>query len=113
MSIWGRGRVRNISFASPEAVGTCDCCGFQYSHSDLDWQYEWQGAALQNTYMLVCPTCMDIPQEQLRAIILPPDPRPIQNPRPFMSVEAATDIRVTQGGDTRVTMNGDTRVTQG
>jgi len=31
---------------------------------------------------LVCKSCLDVPQEQLRTIILPPDPVPISNPRP-------------------------------
>lgn len=34
-----------------------------------------------NLRILVCRPCMDKPQEQLRTIILPPDPEPVQNPR--------------------------------
>lgn len=43
---------------------------------------EWYGARVQNTNMLVCDTCMDDLQEQLRTIVIPPDPVPIKNPRP-------------------------------
>jgi hypothetical protein len=32
--------------------------------------------------MLVCPSCLDRPNEQLRTITLPPDPVPIMNARP-------------------------------
>lgn len=32
--------------------------------------------------ILVCRECLDIPQSQLRPIVLPPDPVPIFNPRP-------------------------------
>lgn len=32
--------------------------------------------------ILVCQSCYDKPQEQLRTVILPPDPVPIMNPRP-------------------------------
>jgi hypothetical protein len=37
---------------------------------------------LQNLRLLVCDRCLDVPQEQLKARILPPDPLPIRNPRP-------------------------------
>lgn len=36
-----------------------------------------------NKQVLVCPNrCYDQPQEQLRAIVLPPDPPPVWQPRP-------------------------------
>jgi len=75
------GRAR-ISRANPEAQGVCDRCGGRYTHKTLRWQFEWAGARLQNRYILVCPGCLDIPQENIRTIVLPPDPRPIANPRP-------------------------------
>lgn len=36
---------------------------------------------MQNLRLLVCDTCYDTPQEQLRAIVLPPDPTPVINAR--------------------------------
>jgi len=42
-----------------------------------------QSSGHQN--MLVCDTCYDTPQEQLRSIVLPADPTPIVNPRPERS----------------------------
>jgi len=63
-------------------MGICDGCGFQFTHSELVWQYEWMGPRLGNQRKLVCRTCNDEPQEQLRTLILPPDPTPIANPRP-------------------------------
>jgi hypothetical protein len=52
-----------------------------YNHVDLQWQYDWAGASLINKRMLVCRPCLDTPQQQLRAIILPADPVPVINPR--------------------------------
>ena len=75
------GRAR-ISRSNPEAQGVCDRCGARYTHKTLQWQFDWAGARLQNKYILVCPGCLDVPQENLRTIVLPPDPRPIANPRP-------------------------------
>jgi hypothetical protein len=98
---------------------------------NLRWQYDWAGASLINKRILVCNTCYDEPQQQLRAIIIPADPTPIINPRvePYAwdeidrrqvsgnnTTNAQTGIPVQQG-DTRVTtIDGDipdrTRVTQ-
>lgn len=76
------GRAR-VSARRPSALGICDRCGFTYNLKDLRWQYQWAGAHLQNLRLLVCEnTCLDIPQEQLRSIIIPPDPLPVFNPRP-------------------------------
>lgn len=72
----------------PEARAICDFCGFHYNHKDLRWQYQWQGPKLQNIRFLVCHKCYDIPQEQLRLIILPPDPVAIKNARPENYVNA-------------------------
>jgi hypothetical protein len=72
----------NISQIYPRALAICDRCGFMYNHDDLTWQYQWRGTKLQNIRFLVCETCLDIPQEQLRTIIIPMDPVPIMNARP-------------------------------
>lgn len=79
---WHRqGRAR-ISATSPRALGVCDRCGFTDNLNRLAWQFQWQGTTLQNLQILVCSDCLDIPQMQLRTIILPPDPVPVLNPRP-------------------------------
>jgi hypothetical protein len=75
------GRAR-ISRLSPEAQAVCDRCGFRFAHAALRWQYQWNGPKLQNLRILVCDGCYDTPQEQLRTILIPPDPVPIMNPRP-------------------------------
>jgi len=75
------GRAR-VSARDPRAFGICDRCNFQYNLQSLTWQFEWQGAQLQNRRILVCPICLDVPQENLRSIVLPPDPVPVLNPRP-------------------------------
>lgn len=74
------GRAK-ISRSKPQAQACCDRCGFRYAHTDLHWQFDWTGPRLQNLYLLVCQSCLDKPQENIRTIVLPPDPRPIANPR--------------------------------
>lgn len=81
-----RGRA-NISQVSPRALAVCDRCGALYNHIDLSWQYQWRGTKLQNIKALVCQDCLDVPQEQLRVIILPMDPVPIMNARPESYVD--------------------------
>lgn len=51
-------------------------------HERMVWQYEWQGARLINTRVLVHPDELDVPQRQLGTIVVPPDPPPIMNARP-------------------------------
>jgi len=76
-----------ISRTSPRALAVCDRCGFRFNHIDLSWQFQYAGTRLQNLRILVCRDCMDIPQAQLKTIILPADPIPIQNPRPGDEVD--------------------------
>ncbi len=59
----------------------CDRCSIWYNRVDLNFQFDWRGTSLQNLWILVCRKCLDIPQEQLRAIQLPADPDPIWQPR--------------------------------
>lgn len=124
------GRARTNP-TNPQAHAICDRCGFRYNHVDLHWQQDWRGATMQNTRILVCDTCYDEPQAQLRSIVIPADPVPIVNPRVepyawdqidrrqlsgFNTIDPSTGIPVQQG-DTRVTTIDDdvpdgTRVTQ-
>lgn len=75
------GRAR-VSAKNPQAQGVCDRCGFWSNLVDLQWQYDWRGTSLQNLWIRVCDDCLDVPQEQLRAIQLPADPVPVWQPRP-------------------------------
>lgn len=87
MSWWNaRGRAR-VSVKNAEAFGICDCCGFLYNLNQLRWQYAWQGAQLINQNLRHCPSCLDIPNEQGRQIVIPPDPVPVPNPRPELQSE--------------------------
>ena len=81
------GRAQIDPFA-PQAIGICDRCGFQYNLRSLQWQQRWAGTNLINSNLLVCDRCLDIPNEQLRSIRLPPDPDPIMNARPENFAEA-------------------------
>lgn len=71
----------SVSARNPRAFGICDRCGFLYNHHQLQWQFDYAGAGLINKRILVCNPCLDTPQAQLRAIVLPADPTPIDNPR--------------------------------
>jgi hypothetical protein len=72
----------------PEAWGVCDRCGIWYGLDDLHWQYQYAGVGLINLNLLVCRLCLDVPQPQLTATILPPDPDPVFNARPeYYSVD--------------------------
>ncbi len=78
MRVHGRARV---SARDPRAFAICDRCGFLYNHHTLSFQFEYAGAGLYNTQMLVCGRCYDTPQAQLKSINIPADPLPIMNPR--------------------------------
>lgn len=82
---------------NPQAHAICDRCGFRYNWVNLRWQYDWRGASMQNIRLLVCEDCYDVPQEQLRAIVVPADPTPIVNARVQDFVVAETNTRYTSG----------------
>lgn len=97
----------SVSARRPSALGVCDRCGFTYQLNRLRWQYQWQGMQLQNLRLLVCDECLDVPQIQLKTIILPPDPLPVLNPRPEpYSQEVPTYIQ-TMDGQAFTTVDGD------
>ena len=81
----------SVSTKNPRAFGICDRCGFLYNHDRLQWQFDYAGAGLINKRILVCNPCLDTPQNQLRSIILPADPVPIENPRVQDYAAAETD----------------------
>lgn len=68
----------------------CDRCGLWWNRSRLSNQNDWRGAALLPLYIFVCPDCLDVPAEQLRAITLPADPLPVYlaKPETFVSDES-------------------------
>jgi len=54
-----------------------------------------------NKHLLKCPYCLDEPQPQLRAIIIPPDPDPVYNARPEQySVDEGPMPLTTEGART-------------
>lgn len=119
------GRAK-ISSRNPTAAGVCDACQFVYQLSELRWQMAWSGNRLVNLKQLVCRRCNDLPNQQLRAIVLPADPMPVMNPRVNNWQAAETNYRTTSGQNTvdpktgipipgntmRITENDDYRVTQ-
>lgn len=76
------GKYASVSPQNPSAFAQCDRCGFWRNREDLVMQVYWAGQQLFSNQVLVCyDRCYDIPNEQLRTIILPPDPPPIINAR--------------------------------
>lgn len=74
------GRART-SLTSPDAFAVCDLSGIWDNHSRMSWQYQWAGNQLVNLKLLVCDEYKDVPNEQLRNLVLPPDPIPTKDPR--------------------------------
>lgn len=119
------GRAR-ASMSNPRAFAVCDRCGFWFNHYILGWQFDWAGQAMVNKRILVCRLCLDKPQEQLRAIVLPADPVPIIQPRPEtllgqpdvritgyqFAVDPVSGITISPLGEYRVTENNALRVPQ-
>jgi hypothetical protein len=93
-------KYARVSTDNPEGWAQCDRCSFWRNRSDLVWQFEWAGMNLYNKEILVCSDrCYDIPQEQFRTIILPPDPPPIVNARvPNYAYEEQTVMVYQFGG---------------
>lgn len=85
--------IQGRSTPSKGAAAICDRCGFVFNHVDLSWQYDWRGVAVQNLRILVCRSCLDVPQEQLRAIVVPADPTPIINARTQDFLGSESDFR--------------------
>lgn len=90
------GRAR-INSRNPQAAAVCDRCGGVFNHVDLQWQFDYAGASLINKRILICYLCLDTPQQQLRAVVLPADPMPIINPRPQDYRVAEASLRATSG----------------
>lgn len=105
-------RMADVDPDNPDAWATCDRCGLLCNHSKMHWDMQWAGNQIINKRFLVCELCIDIPQEQLRTLILPPDPAPLFNARPEPYTIDETDWRVTQDEEIRETQDGDLRVTQ-
>lgn len=90
------GRAR-ISSVSPQAQAVCMRCGNWFNRVDLQFQFDWRGASMQNLFLLVCRECSDIPQQQLRSIVVPPDPVPIFYPSVESFEQDETNFRSVAG----------------
>lgn len=90
---YGRAEVNSDH---PRAFAVCDRCGIWSNLYKLRWQMQWNATQLYNQRILVCDSCYDTPQEQLRAVILPPDPPPLTNIRPEFFRADEVDFMQTQ-----------------
>jgi hypothetical protein len=101
-----------VSADDPEAFAVCDGCGFTFNHIDLGFDYQWAGQRLNTKRMLKCSTCRDLPNDQLFAVKLPPDPVGLKVARPENYAVDEVTIRITQDEEIRQTQDDDIRVTQ-
>lgn len=99
-----------IDAENPISVAMCDRCAFQWNRDKLTWQYDWRGNTLTNLRILVCPLCLDVPQEQLRNPQLTADPVPVRDPRP--DTKNDVDDIMTEGLDFLTTESGDDITTE-
>jgi hypothetical protein len=105
-------RRAGVDIDRPVAWATDDRSGFICNHSDLRWEVQWAGMQLVRTGFLVHTDFLDIPNEQFRTLIIPPDPDPLFNARPEPYTIDETDWRVTQDSSIRETQGGALRVVQ-
>jgi len=77
-----------------------------YSLRDLNYDYQWAGTRLQNLHIRVCFKCADVPQEQLRSIVLPADPVPVKDPRPEYYGIEVTSFLADPNGPSLLTEGG-------
>lgn len=103
----------SVDSRNPRAFGCCDRCNFWYNRWELTEQVEWGGRELITQGIFVCDTCLDVPQPQLRSIVLPPDPVPVYKPRIDQNLLIIDDIMITEDGDIRLTEEDDIRVPEG
>ena len=120
-----------IDMMNPEAVVTCDGCGFWVNRSAIKQRMEFRGGTTPvGTGLYVCPKCDDVPNAQYAKPVFYADPYPIKNPRPdpavFNMVQADVPPQVQEitafrvavaaideqdiNGWTRCTTDGDSRV---
>lgn len=88
----------SIDPSNPSALGICQRCGNMWNLREIQSQFQWMGPSLQDTFVRVCPDCMDEPSEFLRTIILPPDPEPVLYtlPMDFPLAELSAYILMTE-----------------
>lgn len=66
---------------APEPVGIDDRSGFKLRLDDMPFQYDWRGNIFAN--VRIRTGVQDVPFEQNRPVIIPPDPVPPRDPRPY------------------------------
>lgn len=71
---------------NPRAAGVCDRGGEVRPLTELKREMRWAGNRMVETGWLVCAHHMDAPHPQDRTLLLPADPKPVRNPRPFIDM---------------------------
>lgn len=73
---------------NPRPIAFCDLTGFMCMRDDLVPQMQYVGQGLQWQGFLVHKKFAFKPSPWLSPIILPPDPTPVENPRPGLGQDA-------------------------
>jgi len=72
-----------INARDPKAVAVCDGCGMWTMHEHLVERREYRGGTSPvGTGLWVCGVCDDVPNPYFSKLVLPPDPIPVDHPRP-------------------------------
>jgi len=99
----------------PEYVGLCERCYRKRYYKDLTYQYDFRGNALVNLNILVCiDSCLDVPVELLRPVIIGPDsvpPRPRPAPAYYEQNAAGTGLTAPPSPQTQLLVLGDEALT--
>lgn len=78
-----RRRAPEFDPKNPRAIAICDGCGFLVQHDELREQKDYRGGSTPvGLGIWVCGTCLDRPQPYYKKQVLPPDPVPVDKPRP-------------------------------
>lgn len=107
-------KLAEVDPENPNAFATCMRCGFVTNIDKMAWQYAYRGSMNPiNTQILTCgrQTCLDPLNPQDSPLILPPDPLPVFNARPFPYTLEETSWLATEDGDILDTEAGDDLIT--
>jgi hypothetical protein len=93
-----------IDATDPRGMGVCDGCGFWQNHKDLRKHMAYRGGSVPVwDGFLVCDSCYDVPNPapQFKRLVLPPDPVPLEMPRPEVPMPTLSGYAywVTESGD--------------
>lgn len=102
-------KLAEVDSENPNAFAMCGRCGFLTNIDKMVWQYSYEGSmSPQNTQILTCGRsgCLDPLNAQDAPIILPPDPLPVFNARPYPYTLEESSWLLTEDGSILTTEAG-------